>query len=330
MNTNQLNASSGMSVKTIGKKIVETGLLVYIVLIALLVAAQFIIPGFLDIKNIGNILKIASFTGIAAIGQTLVILLGGIDMSVSFVVTFSNMIAAQLMLGSDANIPITIVVVVLVGALIGFASAAGINFLKIPPMIMTLGVGTMVQGIALLYSKGAPKGNAAPLVRHIVNDTVVGGSCSWIVVIWIIVSALVIFLLYKTVAGRKLYAVGTNPIAARFAGINTKAVLMICYMISGITAAMTGLILAGYTGTASAESGEPYSMNTIVAVVIGGTAMTGGKGGYAGTVAGAIIMTVIDSILTVVNIPKSGRMIVQGLMVLLMIMIYGRNRKQYV
>lgn len=322
--------NAGLSAGAVWKKIVESGMLVYIMLLGLIVAAQFIIPGFIEIKNISNVLKIASFTGIAAIGQTLVILLGGIDMSVSNVVTFSNIIAAQVMVGLDANIPMAVLIVIATGAAIGLANAAGVNFLKIPPMIMTLGIGTVVQGIALLYSKGAPKGNAAPLVRHIVNDTVVGGAASWIVVIWIVISVLVILALRNTIAGRKLYAVGANKTAAHYAGINAKAVLTICYVISGITAALTGLVLAGYTGTASAEAGEPYSMNTIVAVVIGGTAMTGGKGGYGGTIAGAIIMTVLDNILTVVNIPKSGRMVAQGVIVLLMVLIYGRNKKQYV
>lgn len=313
----------------LAKKIVESGLLVYIMLFILIVCAQFIIPGFMGIKNISSILKMASFTGIAAIGQTLVILLGGIDMSVSNVVTFVNIFAAQIMLGSNQNIPAAIVMVVILGALVGFANATGINYFKIPPMVMTLGVGTMVQGIALLYSKGAPKGNAAPLIRSIVNDTAVFGVASWIVVLWIVISAVVIIMLKYTTFGRKLYAVGTNRVAARFAGINSKAVFYACYIISGITAALTGLMLAGYTGTASAESGAPYSLNSIVAVVVGGTAMTGGKGGYAGTIAGAVIMTVLDSILTVINIPKSGRMIAQGIIILLMVMVYGRDKKRF-
>lgn len=327
--TNRLEFRSGVSPRALAKKIVETGLLVYVMLLALIVCAQFIIPGFINVKNISNVLKIASFTGIAAIGQTLVILLGGIDMSVSYVVTFANIVAAQVMAGADVNIPAAFAAVILLGTVVGLANAAGINFLKIPPMIMTLGIGTMVQGIALLYSKGAPKGNAAPLIRHVVNDTVVGGVSSWIVVIWLVVAVLVVVALRYTVSGRQLYAVGANKTAAHFAGINAKAIFFACYIISGITAALTGMFLAGYTGTASAESGAPYSMNTIVAVVIGGTAMTGGRGGYGGTIAGAIIMTVLDSILTVVNIPEAGRMMAQGVIVLAMVLIYGRNKKQY-
>lgn len=311
------------------KSIVDRGLLVYIMLLLLLVFAQFIIPGFIEVKNISSILKMASFTGVAAIGQTLVILLGGIDMSVSNVVTFTNIVAAQMMLGSNENIPVTILVVIIIGGLIGFANATGINYLKIPPMIMTLGVGTMIQGIAMLYSKGAPKGNAAPFIRFIVNDTIIFGVVSWIVIIWFIISIIVIVLLKYTIVGRKLYSVGTSSLASHFAGINSKAVFYACYIISGVTAALTGIMLAGYTGTASAEAGAPYSMNTIVAVVIGGTAMTGGKGGYAGTIAGAIIMTVLDSILTVINIPKAGRIIAQGVIILLMVMIYGRDKKRF-
>ncbi|MHB8963758.1 MAG: ABC transporter permease, partial [Saccharofermentanales bacterium] len=120
---------------------------------------------------------------------------------------------------------------------------------------------------------------------------------------------------------------GSNQIVARFSGINEKKIKYICYIISGITAAITGLLLAGYTGTASAESGAVYSMNSIVAVVIGGTAISGGKGGYMGTIAGAVIMATIDNILTVINIPESGRIIAQGAIILVMVLVYGRNKR---
>ena len=194
-------------------------------------------------------------------------------------------------------------------------------------MVMTLGTGTIIQGLALLYSKGAPKGNAAPMLRAWVNEPTIFGIVTPIVLIWFILSVITIIILAYSTIGRKLYAVGTNKVSAKFAGIKNKKVIIISYMISGVASAITGLMLTGYTGTASMEAGSPYSMNTIVAVVLGGTAITGGKGGYLGTIAGVLIMTVLDNILTVMNIPKSGTMIAQGVIVLLMVMIYGREKK---
>ncbi len=304
-------------------------LLVYIVLFVLIIIAQLIIPDFMGPKNLSNVIKLASFTGVAAIGQTLVILLGGIDMSISNVITFSNIISAQIMMGLDANIPLATISVIMMGALVGLTNAIGVVYLKIPPMIMTLGVGTMIQGFALLYSKGAPKGNSAPFIRYLVNDTVIGGVASWIVAIWIVLSIIIIILLNKTIFGRKVYAVGMNRNAAKFSGINANKVILISYVASAIFSAIAGVMLVGYTGTAQAESGATYSMDTIVAVVVGGTAMTGGKGGYTGTIIGAIIMVILDSILTVINIPKSGRMVFQGLIILGMVFVYGREDKKY-
>lgn len=307
----------------------DYGVLVWLLLIIFFIAAQMIIPGFMNIKNIGNVLKIASFTGIAAIGQTLAILQGGIDMSISNVVTFANIIAAQIIMGKNENIALALVVVMLTGAICGVVNAAGIYFLRIPPMIMTLGLGTIIYGAAMIYSNGAPKGNAAPFLRYLVNEMAVGGAFPWIVVFWVIISGVVIIVLKKTTSGRKLYAVGNNPIAAKFSGINAGKIVFIVYIISGITAALTGMLLVGYTGTASARAGDVYSMDSIVAVVIGGTAITGGKGGYESTVAGAILLTVLSSLLTVVNISEAGRTIIQGIIILVMLLFYGREKKKF-
>ncbi len=299
----------------------------FYMLIILLISSQIAIPGFLTMDHIGVLLKMAAFTGIAAIGQTMVILSGGIDMSIAGVITLANIVAAQLMNGSNSNILVTILAMIVIGVIVGAANATGVNYLRIPPMIMTLGVGTVLEGIFLLYSKGAPKGNSAPMIRSIVNETSIFKTFAPIVLIWMIISVAAVLFLRYTTFGRKLYAVGSNKVFARFSGINEKKIIYICYMISGIFAAIAGLVLVGYTGTASAESGDPYSMSTIVAVVIGGTAMTGGKGGYIGTVIGAVILAVLDDLLTVINIPASGRIISQGLIILVMVLIYAREKK---
>jgi ribose transport system permease protein len=308
------------------QKISGSNYLVGIVLMLMLIGAQIIIPGFLGIRNVGNILKIASFIGIAAIGQTLAILIGGIDMSISNVVTLVNIMTAQMMVGDNSNIPVTLITILCIGAVVGTVNAFGITYFKIPPIVMTIGMGTVIQGIALLYSKGAPKGNAAPLLRYLVNEPKIFGFTTWVVIFWVVLAIMMIVLLKMTPFGRRVFAIGNNRTTARFSGIKINRIIFTCYILSGIFAAVTGVILTGYTGTASAQAGAQYSMNSIVAVVVGGTAITGGRGGYGGTIVGVIILTILNNILTVMNIPISGVMIAQGLIIIVMVYVYGKEK----
>ncbi len=263
--------------------------------------------------------------GIAAIGQNLTILTGGIDLSIANTITFANVIAAQIMMGRDENLAAALLAVIVMGAMVGFINGVGIHWLKIPPFIMTLGVGTVIQGVFLIYTKGAPKGNASPLLKAVCGQSFIG-ILSGIVVIWAVMAAVTIVLLRNTPYGRKIYSVGTNEQAARFSGIHTGRVTFSVYLISAIIAAVSGFFLVGYTGTSFLDVGTSYNTKTIAAVIIGGTAITGGKGGYIGTIAGAIIMTILDDFLTIVNIPEAGRQIMQGVIIVLLVLIYSREK----
>lgn len=299
--------------------------MVYIILIALLMAAQMISPGYLKPTHVAGILRLASFMGIAAIGQNLTILTGGIDLSIANTITFANVIAAQIMMGRNENMPAAIAAVLAVGIAVGLMNGAGIHWLKIPPFIMTLGVGTVIQGIFLIYTKGAPKGNAAPLLKAICGQSLVG-IVSGIVLIWALMAVIAILVLKKTPYGRKLYSVGINEQAARFSGIHTGRVTFSVYLISAVIAAISGFLLVGYTGTSFLDVGTSYNTKTIAAVIIGGTAITGGKGGYVGTIAGAVIMTILEDFLTIVSIPEAGRQIMQGVIIVLLVLLYSRER----
>jgi len=306
-------------------KIIKSGLLVYLILLVLLIIAEIVSPGFLSFHHLGNVLRQASFLGIVAIGQTFVILSGGIDLSVASIITLANVVSAQIMDGSNGNLLLALITVIAIGAVVGLANGSGVCFLKIPPLIMTLGVGSVVQGIALVYSKGAPKGYAAPLVRFISNEKI-GGLISGAVILWLILGLITILILKYTTFGRNVYAIGTNVVAARYSGVNITRVTLSIYILSGIMSAITGTLLVGYTGTSFLDAGTAYTMNSIAAVVVGGTSIIGGRGGYGGTIAGAIIMTIIGSLLTIVHIPESGRQIAQGLIILCLVLIYGREK----
>ena len=155
------------------------------------------------------------------------------------IITLTNVVSAQIMNGSNENLLLALVTVIAIGAVVGLANGSGVCFLKIPPLVMTLGVGSVVQGIALVYSKGAPKGYAAPLIRFISNEKI-GGLISGAVILWLILGLLTIVVLKYTTFGRNVYALGTNVIAARYAGVNITGVTLCTYVLAGIMSALTG------------------------------------------------------------------------------------------
>ncbi len=307
-------------------KLAQSQMMVYLILIFVLLIAQLASPGYLALNHVAGILRLSSFLGIAAIGQTFAILIGGIDLSIANVITFANVIAAQVMSGSDSNMLAALLWVLLMGAAVGVINALGIRFLKIPPFIMTLGVGTIIRGIFLIYTNGAPKGNAAPLLRAICGQSMMG-IVSGIVIIWLILSIAVVIIQKITPYGRQIYAIGINEQASRYSGIPTGRIIFSVYILSAVFAALAGYFLVGYTGTSFLDVGSDYNTTTIAAVVIGGTAITGGKGGYIGTFAGAIMMTVLNDFLTIVNIPTAGRQIAQGFIILALVLVYSRGKK---
>nr|WP_130789618.1 ABC transporter permease [Lachnoclostridium pacaense] len=314
-----------LNIQFLKKRTDSSQVMVYVILVLLLLAAQILSPGYLKPTHIAGILRLASFMGIAAIGQNLTILTGGIDLSIANTITFANVIAAQIMVGRNENTLTALLAVIMMGIAVGLINGAGIQWLRIPPFIMTLGVGTVIQGVFLIYTKGAPKGNASPFLKAVCGQSFIG-IVSGIVIIWAVMAAVTIVFLRSTPYGRKIYSIGINEQAARFSGIQTRRVTFSVYLLSAVIAAMTGFFLVGYTGTSFLDVGTSYNTKTIAAVIIGGTAITGGRGSYVGTIAGAVIMTILDDFLTIVNIPEAGRQIMQGVIIILLVLIYSREK----
>ena len=298
----------------------------YVFIIALFLVGRIISKDYLDPKHVGAILRTASFIGFVAIGQTLVILTGGIDLSVGALVTMGNVFMCIFQQGLDSNNLWSFVVIILLGMAVGTISGLGVSFLKIPPIVMTMAVGSLVTGFMLIISKGAPTGYASPLLHEIGVGYLVG-SIPIVVIIWIVSSILTIILLSSTTYGRNLYLTGASNKVARLSGVNVPIVTTIAYAFSGVLAVLAGAFMAGYTLNAFLGIGDEYVMWSITAVVIGGTSLSGGKGGYIGTIAGAIILVLMESLLTIVNVPDAGRQIVGGLIILIMITIYFRKPK---
>lgn len=299
-------------------------LLLYATVLALFACGQLLSRGFLDYQHVGAILRTASFLGTVAIGQTIVILTGGIDLSVGPQITMANVFVCMLLNGSNANNLWAIVAIVALGIALGFANGLGVNWLRISPLVMTLAMGSLITGLTLIFSQGEPKGFASPFLIKLGGGSFFG-SIPIIVFIWLVLSVGTYVLLRRSVYGRELYYVGANVKAAKLSGIRVKFICSIAYALSGAAAAITGVLMAGYTRTAYIGIGGEYVMWSVTAVVIGGTSLLGGAGGYVGTIAGSILMVLIESILTIVQIPEAGRRIADGLLILIMLGVYFKR-----
>ncbi len=296
--------------------------------VVIVVAGQIVSPGFASYGQLVSLARVASFLGIMAIGQTIVILAGGdgIDLSVGKVATLGAIIGARLMQGDNSHVLIGIAVPLLVGGLIGLANGLGITLLRIPPFVMTLGMMGVVQGIALAYTGGVAAGRSAPALTGLVNQR-------WlleipgVVYMWIVLIVVVTWSLRRTTVGWDLYAVGTNRVAARLSGRPVRRVAIGAYTASGVFAALGGLMLLGYTESVFLNLADAYTLPTVAAVIIGGTLASGGVGSYAGTAIGAFVLTALSSLLSTMNMPESWRIIIQGLVLLSLLAVYGRQRR---
>ena len=297
----------------------------WLAVLALFLIGEALFSGFFSRSHASSIFRSASFIGMVAIGQTLIVLTGGIDLSVGPLVSLGNVFACFMLEGKDENNLLAFSVIILIGAAVGLANGVGVSVLGISPMVMTMAMGVITTGITLIYSQGAPTGFASPFLRSIGTGYTVGVPNS--VILWFGMSAVILLVLKRTTFGRGVYYIGANETAAVFAGLRRHSIKTATYVISGLTAALTGIIIAGYTATAFINTGKDSTMSSITAVVIGGTAMTGGKGGYGGTIAGAILICLIESILTMMDMREAGKKIMNGIVILILIALYYRKKK---
>jgi ribose transport system permease protein len=299
-----------------------------IAIAALLIGGELLSPGFASPRQIVTLLTIASLLGVVAAGQNLVILGGreGIDLSVGGIVSFGAFLAGNIMQQSDANIMPAVVSVLAATFAIGLVSGLGVTWLRIPPLVMTLGMLGVVQGGLVLLTRGVPSGRAAPLLNDLITDPWLLG-LPGIVFVWIAVGVMLTLLLRRTTFGYNVYAIGANEAAAALAGVPVRRTRALLFGLSGLLSGLTGILLLGYTEYVFVGAGDQYMLPSIIAVVIGGTSLAGGTGGYVGTMAGAIVLVLLQSILTTLNIPPFGRQIIFGVTLLGLMLLYGRQRR---
>ena len=276
-----------------------------------------------------NILRLAVFLGVIAAGQTLVIISGGegIDLSAGSVVTLTAILTYIVVNGANERVLLALLLVLVVGGLIGFLNGVGITFLKISPFVMTLGMAGVVTGAIIVITHGNVTGKVAPIMTQLIARPLSPSlPIPNALLIWILFGTLMWLLLERTAFGRNLFAIGVNRITAKLSGVNVNVTNVLTYSLAGALAGFGGFLLVGNTGVVHLQLGQPFLFPSIAAVAVGGTLLSGGKGSYWGTMAGAIVLTLITSLLTTMQMPESVRRMVLGGTLLILISIYGRQR----
>jgi ribose/xylose/arabinose/galactoside ABC-type transport system permease subunit len=286
----------------------------------LYVVAAIVTSAMLKPGQLLNILQVTAFLGLVATGQTLALLTGGIDLSVAGVVTMTNIVATSLMMGQDVKIAPAVLACLAIGAGVGAANGLLIAILRVAPIIATLAMNSILFGAALVYTGGAPRGSAAPAFNQIGQGSVLGLPAS--ALCWLVVAALVAFAMRRTTYGRWLYAVGANERAAQLMGVPTRAVLVVAYMLSSLLAVLGGLLVTAYIGNPSLGIGNQFLLTSVVAVVVGGTALTGGVGSVTGTIAGALFVTELTSFTNIAQASTGVQFVIQGVLIALSVIAY--------
>ncbi len=306
-----------------------------IALVALCVAFSILSDKFLTIDNGWNILRQISVNLCIAVGMTLVVLTAGIDLSVGSVLALCGAITAGLLKNgipfAAGNLFIgftlfgAILVGILVGALLGLFNGFAITKFNVPPFVATLAMLTIARGFTMLWTKGFPISVLGAKFGYIGTGWLLGIP----VAVWIsaVVVLLAVVITRKTALGRSIYAVGGNENAARLSGINSKRVKIIVYGLAGALAAVGGIIVTSRLDSAQPNAGTSYELDAIAAVVIGGTSLSGGKGTIMGTVAGAIIIGVLNNGLVLLNVSPFWQQVVKGAVILLAVIIDKANSK---
>lgn len=297
--------------------------------IALLLAiGEALSPGFAQGDQIVRLTTVAAILGIVAAGQNLVILGGreGIDLSVGPMVSLGAVIAGNVMAGQDAAILPAVLAACGVTFAIGLVNGLGVTVIRIPPLVMTLGMTAIIQGGLVVYSQGVPSGNAAPALMAFVNRPLLVG-LPGILLVWAVIALALGFVLRCTAFGLGVYAIGANERAAMLVGLPVARIRCLLYGFSGLFAGLAGVCVIGYTGSSFISVGDQYVLSSIIAVVIGGTSLAGGAGGYLGTVLGALALVLLQSVLTTLQLETYGRQMIFGLTLLVLMLLYGRQAR---
>lgn len=294
-----------------------------VILVLLVILSEIIRPGIVSLNWAGVMVRTAIPLAILAACQTMTMLTGGIDLSVAAIASMSGFVVATLVNGP--GLWVGIAVALAAAAVAGLINGIGVGVFRVHPLIMTLGMSLVVLGLANVWQlEMVQTGAGVPDLFRRLGAGMVEGIVPYSLVVFIPVAAWVLITLNRTGYGRLLYAIGDNPVASRLAGVKAWQVLIVLYVISAVLAGIAGFLYSGLTNVASVTLVDTSLLPSVAAAVIGGTSILGGRGGYGGTIIGALILTVISSLLTSLGYPEALRQILFGAMIVFVAAAYAR------
>jgi len=288
---------------------VRTALALFAISFGLVIASRVLGPNFGSLAQMKAILVISCFLMVVAFGQQMVILLGGLDLSVASMMTLGGVLAFKWVGGSDGAVLWGVPAILAVTAALGALSGAGVSLLKIPPFIMTLAMGVILYGATLGFTQGTPSGQPSAPLSALFANTAFGTPILYLMVLAVVAGC---FVQTRTSFGRKVYALGTNPTAAYVAALPVHRLTIATYAISGASAGLAGILMLGYVRGVTLTLGQSYLLPSVAAVVVGGTSIIGGRGIYAGAAAGAVLLTTLSTIVDSLGIAEGWRTIIYG------------------
>lgn len=300
--------------------------LAWLVVAAVWIAASLLTRGFGAYGHLRYLLELAAVIGLVAAGQTLVVIGGGIDLAVGAVITVTAILLPLLSAAWDPTGLVGVAATLLVAAGIGFLNGIGIAALRVHPLIMTLAMATLLQGLLVIVAGGSAITVRNPVVEWLGSARPAGVPVG--ILLWLAVSAGVLVLLHRTAAGARIFALGTSPLAARLSGVDIGKTTVLLYTLSGLAAGIAGVLVLGMNRQGYVGIGDPYLLTSIAAVVLGGTSILGGRGTYAGTIPGAILLVTITALITVVNASPGWRSILFGGLILGLLLLSGREARR--
>ena len=300
--------------------------LTLLIVVAVWIVASAVSRGFGSLGHLRYLVELAAVIGIVAAGQTLVMIGGGIDLSVGAIVTVSAVGLPLVSTAADPSGLGAVVGILAVATCIGLANGAGVVYLRVHPMIMTLAMASFLQGALILLAGGSAVSVHNETVQVLGNARPAGVPAG--ILLWAVVAIVTVLVLRLTRFGARVYALGANPLATALSGVNVPATTVTLYATSGLMAGLGGVLALGMNGQGYVGIGDPYVLTSIAAVVLGGTSILGGLGGYAGTIPGAVLLVTITGLITVVNASAGWRSILFGTLILGLLLLSGREAKR--
>ena len=297
---------------------------VYLTLVILLIISALITPNMFEKETLAVMFRQCAQLGIIAIGQTLVMLVAGLDLSVGGVIVMTSMVVAEVSNGRNEMIPVAILLALIIGMLIGLANGLLITKRKVPPLVATLVMLFLVTGVQQAFTRGVPSG-FVPEALGLVNKS--WGFLSIPLLLWLILNGLFLIILRRTSYGRRIYAVGSNPEAARLNGIPVNFIKISVYVLGSGLAVISGVILTGYVGYVDRFIATGLDLDSIAAAVVGGTSFFGGKGHLMGTIAGVLIIQILSTMVVLIGLDIETQFIIKGLVILAAVSLYSLAHK---